>query len=557
MTVEDIKNILENEPLIKELKLDCRFPVQIKHNWPIIDKILINSSKIILNRQELIYLIKNKNNLENLHIFCPICGKKNLFVSNTIGYRKYCSLKCAYKSSERSNNCVKTKRNNIDENGLNSYQRAALKCKNNVDKNGLNCYQRAAKKAVKTKLLDIDENGLNCFQRARKKQIKYQLSDIDKNGLNGLQRVGIKANLKRLLDVNKNGLNGHQRAVLKCKQTKKEKYGDSNYNNKEKCKQTKLNNIDNNGLNGFKRASLHTKEKLQKTKGVNNVSQIHILNFKDINKEFFETNFINDNTFDIDKCIKYFNISKGFAIKKAKEFNIIDLNYHSKSQKSLYMFIKNIYKGEILYNTRKIIPPLELDIYIPEKKLAIEFNGVYWHSIEKQTDKFYHQDKSLKCLNKGIKLIHIYDYEWNKERKNIENLIKQNLYKNKIQNKYNIKTKENENIIMIQIFINNIIIQTMTFKKLKTNEYEIISNIFENNNYIDYTYQILTFFKANYNPSIISCFVDFDKSNGDNYKNFGFKIIEISDPNIFKPREDLTLYNSGKLKLIYISSTTI
>lgn len=67
----------------------------------------------------------------------------------------------------------------------------------------------------------------------------------------------------------------------------------------------------------------------------------------------------------------------------------------------------------------------ELDFYIPEKKLAIEFNGSYWHS-QKLKDSKYHQNKSLECLNAGIRLIHIFEYEWvqDETRKKIKQLLR-------------------------------------------------------------------------------------------------------------------------------------
>ena len=43
-------------------------------------------------------------------------------------------------------------------------------------------------------------------------------------------------------------------------------------------------------------------------------------------------------------------------------------------EKEILNFISSIYAGEIIENDRELISPLELDIVIPEFKLAIEFN---------------------------------------------------------------------------------------------------------------------------------------------------------------------------------------
>lgn len=75
-------------------------------------------------------------------------------------------------------------------------------------------------------------------------------------------------------------------------------------------------------------------------------------------------------------------------------------------------FVRSIYSGKIICNSRSIIPPLELDIYLPELKLAIECNGIFWHSDLTNTPKDYHFRKSIKCKNIGIHLIHIFEDEW-------------------------------------------------------------------------------------------------------------------------------------------------
>jgi very-short-patch-repair endonuclease len=61
--------------------------------------------------------------------------------------------------------------------------------------------------------------------------------------------------------------------------------------------------------------------------------------------------------------------------------------------------------------SRKIISPYELDFYIESRKIAVEFNGIYWHSDKIITDKKYHQKKYLKCKEQGIRLIQIFEHE--------------------------------------------------------------------------------------------------------------------------------------------------
>ena len=62
-------------------------------------------------------------------------------------------------------------------------------------------------------------------------------------------------------------------------------------------------------------------------------------------------------------------------------------------------------------NTRSIIHPLELDVYLPSAKLAIEYCGLYWHGDQYKANN-YHAIKYHKCAVLGIQLITMYEDEW-------------------------------------------------------------------------------------------------------------------------------------------------
>ena len=95
----------------------------------------------------------------------------------------------------------------------------------------------------------------------------------------------------------------------------------------------------------------------------------------------------------------------------------------SKPEIELQEFIKSL-DYTILTNNRNIINPKELDIYIPELKKAIEFNGEYWHYSKKHFIPGEHGLKSNLCRKKGIKLLHIREDLWIKDKENIKIVIK-------------------------------------------------------------------------------------------------------------------------------------
>ena len=66
-------------------------------------------------------------------------------------------------------------------------------------------------------------------------------------------------------------------------------------------------------------------------------------------------------------------------------------------------------------NDRKLLGGMEIDIYLPTEKIAFEFNGIFWHD-ERNKPKDYHQGKSIKCIENGVRLVHIFENEWIKEK---------------------------------------------------------------------------------------------------------------------------------------------
>lgn len=95
----------------------------------------------------------------------------------------------------------------------------------------------------------------------------------------------------------------------------------------------------------------------------------------------------------------------------------------SKAEEKIDEYLKNdLGVKNIIRNSRKIIKPKELDIYLPDHKLAIEYNGLYWHT-EPRKGKKYHINKTKECNKKGIKLIHIFSDDWKNKKDIIKSMI--------------------------------------------------------------------------------------------------------------------------------------
>lgn len=99
----------------------------------------------------------------------------------------------------------------------------------------------------------------------------------------------------------------------------------------------------------------------------------------------------------------------------------------SKGEIELTEYIKSIYFEEIMENTRDFLGGKELDIYLPDIQLAIEYNGNYWHALYEENDPGYHENKRKTCKEVNIKLIEIWENDWKKNKDQIKESLKKQI----------------------------------------------------------------------------------------------------------------------------------
>lgn len=104
----------------------------------------------------------------------------------------------------------------------------------------------------------------------------------------------------------------------------------------------------------------------------------------------------------------------------------------SRLEQEVFDFIKNL-DGSTLSRVRlKELEGKELDIYVPSKNLAVEFNGLFFHRKRDVLDTYANLaassfsilEKTNLCEKNGIRLIHIFEDEW---------LEKQDIVKNRLR----------------------------------------------------------------------------------------------------------------------------
>lgn len=75
------------------------------------------------------------------------------------------------------------------------------------------------------------------------------------------------------------------------------------------------------------------------------------------------------------------------------------------AEKAIYYYIKQLYPDAIHRDTETLGGRMELDIYVPSIRLAIEYDGAFWHDTEKAKKR--EENKFSKCKELGINLLRI------------------------------------------------------------------------------------------------------------------------------------------------------
>ena len=205
----------------------------------------------------------------------------------------------------------------------------------------------------------------------------------------------------------------------------------------------------------------------------------------------------------------------------------------------------------VIKNSRSIISPEEVDIYLPDQKIAIEYDGLYWHSSLYKTAT-YHLEKTNKCVEKGIRLIHIFEDEWLEREFIVKNRLKAILKKTPYRifaRKCKVKTISPSSARLfcekyhiqgyidasyrLGLFYKNRMVGLMTFRKDKDG-YELSRYCTVGQfTIVGGAGKLLAHFEKMKITSIITTYADLRWSMGNLYEMLGFTFIHNSSPNYF------------------------
>jgi hypothetical protein len=517
---------------IAEEILDKVYPAQrhrIKFLYPEFYNEVVNKYGSGLVPSEYLYLT-----LHNLPSDHRVCQKSNLakrFIKLDEGYG-FCEKECACAKKSRIEK-LKNYREKLSEADIISIK--AKREKSCVEKFGvLNPFQS---EDIKEKIKQTNLNNLGVAFPLQSEIVKEKIAknNLEKYGVDHISKLSENRNKAKETLIERYGVNnpckidGH---VNKVKNTNMSLYG-VEYpcqldEFKEKTKQTM---IDTYGVENIKHLHIDT-------------NSLNILQDKDKLYEFIQhinapiaAARLGVDTKTIYKYLELHNIDKPFLKKSIVELDISQLL----TENNLSHTIAD----------RTVIPPKEIDIFLKEQNLAIEFNGMYWHSeLAGNKPRSYHFQKWKQCGDRGITLLSIFenDYIKNKEfwhnkilymcdkliipkiyARNCEIVIVDEGTKKMFLNQYHIQGNTNSKI-NIGLMNNDKLVCLMTFGHPRSNKNKVIDlNRFCNAagfHVIGGASKLLTYFIKNYgrNYSEIISFSDNAYSDGKLYEVLGFTI---------------------------------
>lgn len=186
----------------------------------------------------------------------------------------------------------------------------------------------------------------------------------------------------------------------------------------------------------------------------------------------------------------------------------------------------------------------EIDIYLPDHKIGIEFNGLYYHS-DKFKEREYHSDKSERCRKLNIDLLHIWEDDWAYRKDIVKSILlnRLNLVKNKIfarncdvrevdvsqsrdfLDKNHIQGYTNSSI-KIGLYYKGELVSLMTFGNRVINSkktFELIRFCNKiNTNIVGGASRLFKYFLNNYSHDRIVSYSDISLFSGSLYEKLGF-----------------------------------
>ena len=332
---------------------------------------LLESTAFLPNNTQLAIRIWHIRNTILYIPTCKMCDNTTKYDNDIKTYRSYCSRKCSAMDPDVKNKKQLTTSERYGSDNYFSSDDYKLKSQQtNLSKYGTIFPNQCNDVKEKRKQTNIKRYGVESTLKCQSTIQKIKKTMMNRYGVENI----LKDPIKRKLMIDKS----------------RESYSKNIVKILEKRLQTNLKRYDR-----F--------DPMQQHMSKSNVELSYDKDWLTSQHNFYSLSYIS----------KKLGMTTATLANRFKNLNI-EIKYHpiSMPHQLLIDHIRSIYDGNIIINDRTVLGKHELDIYCPDKKLAIEVNGVYYHG-EANGKKLsnYHINKTLECQKKDIKLIHISDLE--------------------------------------------------------------------------------------------------------------------------------------------------
>lgn len=238
--------------------------------------------------------------------------------------------------------------------------------------------------------------------------------------------------------------------------------------------------------------------------------------------------------------------------------------FSSKGELEIREYIESLGFNTNKYVIGKDHNRFELDIYVKEKNLAVEYNGCYYHASNgiNHRGKNYHFNKNVIAYKEGIELIQVWEDQWKNQKEIIKDIIAarlgiirgEKIYARKCEirdvstadyrefcNKYHVQGYRSASI-KLGLYYKNELVQIASFNKARQYSYNSIDKyeyewvrgcISSNNKVVGGTSKLLKHFIDTYKPNNILCFSDWNLFSGKGYEEAGFQLEGYTGPDKF------------------------
>lgn len=430
----------------------------INNHGDIYDKIVEYTIDLELSFKERLWCFVNK---KTSYVLCSSCINRVSFNKKwTEGYKTYCSTKCTQSSNKTKEKRKKTvlekygvdniaksqdikkkqEQTNIERWGhKSSFQNEEVRerWKTTIEeKYGVDHYFKTDEFKEKTREFSLEKYGVDHPSKSKEVQNKISQTNIEKYGVDHISKTQDFWISYRNKSVERYGVAHPLKSIKirdKIEDSNMEKYGVDNYFKTTEFKEkSKKHFLDKFGVDHYtksdeyktylksdryKNVILKNRIKFYNDKGFTFISNSSREGFVLLSKnnscghqfEIHPTTLQRRIDASIETCTVCNPINSG---ESSQESNILD-------------FLKELDQN-VIHSDRTLISPYEINFLIKEKKIAIEYNGLYWHS-ELNKDKYYHYEKMNRCLSNNYDLINIWEDDWLYKNDIIKSVVKNRL----------------------------------------------------------------------------------------------------------------------------------